>query len=240
MNGAAAKVESDFDYVIIGDEIVFTLVIENCDPIKSLSVVPVFDADIFDIVSAEWLLMDAMIQDIEEGTYKSVSVWNDYVDVNSQVYRVVLKAKALTECTSVGFSLKVEDKEGVVTVVPKLVSVIECPHNETSAEIIDDTYHACVCNHCGYAVMEEHAYDDIYDVDCNVCGHTRALKGDVDNDGDVDTDDCIYLVYNVFFGTENYPVYQSLDFDGDGIVCSEDGVYLLRYVYYGAGQYPLH
>ena len=88
--------------------------------------------------------------------------------------------------------------------------------------------------------MAEHIFDDIYDVDCNECAHTRCLKGDVDNDGDVDVDDCIYLVYSVFFGTTDYPVYQDLDFDGDGVVGSEDGVYLLRYIYYGAGEYPLH
>lgn len=240
IDGATAWVESESDDVAIGDEIVFTLVIENCDPIKSLSVVPVFDSNIFDIISAEWLLEDAIIQDIEEGTYKSVSVWGDYVDVNRAVYRVVLKAKDFAAYTSVGFSLKVEDEEGVVTVVPKTVSIVECPHTQTTVELIDDTYHARVCTHCGYAVMEEHVYDDIYDADCNACPHQRPLKGDVDNDGDVDADDCIYLIYSVFFGTEAYPVYQSLDFDGDGIVCSEDGVYLLYYVYNGAGQYPLH
>ena len=240
IDGPTAWVESESDYVAIGDEIVFTLVIENCDPIKSLSVVPVFDSNIFEIVSAEWLLEDAMIQDIEEGTYKSVSVWSDYVDVNRAVYRVVLRAKDFAAYTGVGFSLKVEDEEGVVTVVPKTVSIVECPHTQTTVELIDDTYHARVCTHCGYAVMEEHVYDDIYDADCNACGHQRPLKGDVDNDGDVDVDDCIYLIYSVFFGTEDYPVYQSLDFDGDGIVCSEDGVYLLYYVYNGAGQYPLH
>ena len=62
----------------------------------------------------------------------------------------------------------------------------------------------------------------------------------IGGDGDVDVDDCIYLVYSVFFGTTDYPVYQDLDFDGDGVVGSEDGVYLLRYIYYGACEYPLH
>ena len=176
VGGAAARVESDFDYVVIGDEIVFTLVIENCDPIKSLSVVPVFDSDVFEIVSAEWLLADAMIQNIEEGTYKSVSVWSYYIDVNCAVYRITLKAKQFTDDASVTFSLMVEDKEGVVTVVPKSVSVTECPHAHTSVEQIDGTYHANVCDLCGYAVMEEHIYDDIYDLVCDACGYERACQ----------------------------------------------------------------
>ena len=387
LGGAAARVESDFDYVVIGDTIVFTLVIENCDLIKSLSVVPMFDTNVFDIVSAEWLLQDAMIQDIEEGTYKSVSVWGDYVDVNCAVYRIVLKAKQFTDDTSVSFSLKVEDKEGVVTVVAKSVSVTECPHANTSVENIDGTYHARVCDLCGYAVMEEHIYDNDYDLECNECGNTRecphpeiyvsildgtyhvytcnlcghtehaehmydseydlvcdecgyqrecyhpetyvvvvdgsyhahvcnvcgyeeaevhtyddgydlvcdtcgyerecphtdtyvemrddtchahickncgfekieehiygdefnvyckecgymnALKGDVDNDGDVDSDDAVYLVYNVFFGSEDYPVAQSLDFDGDGQETTDDAIYLLYFIYFGEASYPLH
>ena len=387
LGGAAARVESDFDYVVIGDTIVFTLVIENCDLIKSLSVVPMFDTNVFDIVSAEWLLQDAMIQDIEEGTYKSVSVWGDYVDVNCAVYRIVLKAKQFTDDTSVSFSLKVEDKEGVVTVVAKSVSVTECPHANTSVENIDGTYHARVCDLCGYAVMEEHIYDNDYDLECNECGNTRecphpeiyvsildgtyhvytcnlcghtehaehmydseydlvcdecgyqrecyhpetyvvvvdgsyhahvcnvcgyeeaeahtyddgydlvcdtcgyerecphtdtyvemrddtchahickncgfekieehvygdefnvyckecgymnALKGDVDNDGDVDSDDAVYLVYNVFFGSEDYPVAQILDFDGDGQETTDDAIYLLYFIYFGEASYPLH
>ena len=384
VGGAAARVESDLDYVVIGDTVVFTLVIENCDPIKSLSVVPVFDTDVFEIISAEWLLEDAMIQNIEEGTYKSVSVWSDYVDVNCAVYRITLKANQFTDGTSVTFSLRVEDQEGVVTVVPKLVSVTECPHAQTRVEFIDETYHANVCTLCGYAVMEEHVYDDdddlecnacaytrecphnktyitvidgvyhayvcyncgemqyaehtygnAYDLDCNDCGHVREcphyetyitvidktyhayvcyncggqeivehryhdeydldcndcgyerecphaktyveivdgvyhvhvcdccghtekeehtldngvctdcgymalVKGDVDNDEDVDSDDAVYLVYNVFFGDGDYPVKQSLDFDGDGRETTDDAIYLLYYIYFGAESYPLH
>ena len=384
VGGAAARVESDLDYVVIGDTVVFTLVIENCDPIKSLSVVPVFDTDVFEIISAEWLLEDAMIQNIEEGTYKSVSVWSDFVDVNCAVYCITLRAKQFTDGTTVTFSLRVEDQEGVVTVVPKSVAVTECPHAQTRVEFIDEIYHANVCTLCGYAVMEEHVYDDdndlecnacaytrecphsniyvtdidgtyhayvcytcgemqyaehtygnAYDLDCNECGHVREcphyetyitviddtyhayvcyncgsqeivehryhdeydldcndcgyerecphaktyveivdgvyhvhvcdycghtekeehtldngvctdcgymalVKGDVDNDEDVDSDDAVYLVYNVFFGDGDYPVKQSLDFDGDGRETTDDAIYLLYYIYFGAESYPLH
>ena len=240
VGGAAARVECDFDTIVIGGEVVFTFVVENCDPVTSLNIVPVFDTDIFEIVRVEWLLGDAVHQEIEEGTYISTSIWNEPININGAVYRIVLRVKQITNYPSIGFTLKIEDKENAVTVVPKVVEVTECKHTETRTEAIDDTYHAYVCENCGHAVMAEHIFDDIYDVDCNECAHTRCLKGDVDNDGDVDVDDCIYLVYSVFFGTTDYPVYQDLDFDGDGVVGSEDGVYLLRYIYYGAGEYPLH
>ena len=240
VGGAAARVECDFDTIVIGGEVVFTFVIENCEPITSLNIVPVFDTDIFEIVYVEWLLEDAVHQEIEDGTYNSTSIWNEPINVNGAVYRIVLRVKQITNYPSIGFNLKIEDKENAVTVVPKVVEVTECKHTETRIEALDDTYHALVCTNCGHVVMEEHTFDDIYDIDCNECEYKRPLKGDVDNDGDVDEDDCIYLVYSVFFGTIEYPVYQNLDFDGDGTVCSEDGVYLLRYIYYGAGEYPLH
>ena len=240
VGGAAARVECESETIVIGGEVVFTFVVENCDPVTSLHIVPVFDTDIFEIVRVEWLLGDAVHQEIEEGTYISTSIWNEPININGAVYRIVLRVKQITNYPSIGFTLKIEDKENAVTVVPKVVEVTECKHTETRAEVIDDTYHAYVCVNCGHAVMAEHIFDDIYDVDCNECAHTRCLKGDVDNDGDVDVDDCIYLVYSVFFGTTDYPVYQDLDFDGDGVVGSEDGVYLLRYIYYGAGEYPLH
>ena len=66
------------------------------------------------------------------------------------------------------------------------------------------------------------------------------VKGDVDNDEDVDSDDAVYLVYNVFFGDGDYPVKQSLDFDGDGRETTDDAIYLLYYIYFGAESYPLH
>ena len=240
VGGAAARVEGDFDNVVVGEEIEFIFVIENCEPVQSLTIVPTFDTSIFEIVSVEWLLGDAVTQTIEDGTFISVSVWNDFVDVNGAVYRIVLKAKETTNYISIGYNLKVNDREGLVTVVPQIITVKECTHTNTKTESLDDTYHALVCTNCGHVVMEEHIFDDIYDVDCNECEYKRPLRGDVDNDGDVDEDDCVYLIYSVFFGTIEYPVYQNLDFDGDGIVCSEDGVYLLRYIYYGAGEYPLY
>jgi hypothetical protein len=292
LDAAIGRVESAEDYVIIGDEITFTLVIEDADLINSLAVVPVFDTEIFDIVSAEWLLGDAMIQQIEAGTYKSVSVWEDPLDVNCAIYRITLKAKALADYTDVSFTLKLEDENGTVdvSVVPKTVAVIECPHFVMEYEQLDDMYHAKVCTRCGYAEMEahfyddacdaycngcdhereaphafgaayacdeiyhwhvcelcgiagtyeEHSYDGVMDSDCNDCGYVRYIRGDVDNDGDVDTDDASYLVYHIFFGDVEYPVYQSLDFNGDGAETSDDGIYLLYHVFFGAASYPLN
>ena len=96
LNAAIGRVESELDYVIIGDDIILTLVIENSVPVNSLAVVPIFDDEIFDIVSAEWVV-DALIQNIEEGTYRSVSAWSDLEDVNGAVYQIKLHANQLID-----------------------------------------------------------------------------------------------------------------------------------------------
>ena len=64
------------------------------------------------------------------------------------------------------------------------------------------------------------------------------LKGDVDNDGDVDLDDAIYLLYYVNFSA-TYPVNQPVDFNGDSKEDLDDAIYLLYHVNFSA-TYPLH
>ena len=64
--------------------------------------------------------------------------------------------------------------------------------------------------------------------------------GDVDGNGEVETDDAIYLLYYVMFGEEDYPVNQDCDFDGNGELNTDDAIYLLYRVMFGEEKYPLH
>ena len=64
--------------------------------------------------------------------------------------------------------------------------------------------------------------------------------GDSDGDGKVNTDDAIYLLYNVMFGDGDYPVNQNCDFDGNGETNTDDAIYLLYHVMFGETDYPLH
>ena len=66
------------------------------------------------------------------------------------------------------------------------------------------------------------------------------VPGDPDGNGSVNTDDAIYLLYNVMFGDEDYPVNQNCDFDGNGTVNTDDAIYLLYHVMFGEADYPLH
>lgn len=98
-----------------------------------------------------------------------------------------------------------------------------------------------ICNVCGEErEVPDHVYDDADDLICNECGHERPpyIPGDVDNDGDVDMDDAIYLLFHVNFPA-SYSINQPANFDGLGEVDMDDAIYLLFHVNFPA-SYPLH
>ena len=74
---------------------------------------------------------------------------------------------------------------------------------------------------------------------CIRCGEPKYLVGDLDNDGDKDSDDAVYLLNAIMFGTDLYPVNQPMDFNGDSKINSDDSVYLLYNVFFGDDDYPL-
>ena len=85
---------------------------------------------------------------------------------------------------------------------------------------------------------------------CDSCGYRQTgiipaltfAPGDVDCDGDTDTDDAVYLLLHVMFGSEDYPTAAGMDlnFNGDGDVDTDDAVYLLLHVMFGPEDYPLY
>ena len=72
---------------------------------------------------------------------------------------------------------------------------------------------------------------------CDWCDPSATIPGDLDSDGDIDSDDAIYLLYSTFKEAE-YPRNQACDFDGDGDVDSDDAIYLLYHTF-KPQEYPL-
>ncbi len=66
--------------------------------------------------------------------------------------------------------------------------------------------------------------------------HT-CIRGDFNDDGEVNTADAIYLLRHTMRQSK-YPVSQNGDVNGDGVCNSSDAIYLLRYTM-RPGKYPL-
>ena len=65
----------------------------------------------------------------------------------------------------------------------------------------------------------------------------NVIRGDFTNDGEVTSDDAIYLLRYTLF-PQSYPVYSDADFTNDGSITSDDAIYLLRYTLFPA-SYPI-
>ncbi|MBR0465959.1 MAG: succinylglutamate desuccinylase/aspartoacylase family protein [Clostridia bacterium] len=63
------------------------------------------------------------------------------------------------------------------------------------------------------------------------------IKGDMDNNGIVNDQDAIYLLFHVYFDS-TYPITQPGDINKDEVVNDQDAIYLLFYVYF-PDKYPL-
>ena len=66
---------------------------------------------------------------------------------------------------------------------------------------------------------------------------TVVIKGEIDGNGIINSDDAIYLLRNTLF-SNIYPVISEDDVDGNGTYNSDDAVYLLRYTLF-PNLYPL-
>ena len=125
------------------------------------------------------------------------------------------------------------------------------------------TTHTC---HCGDSYQDSHVDAIAHDYDavvteptfteqgyttytCCVCGYSYIgdyvdalpyVPGDANNDGFVDGNDAIHLLYYTLFGDALYPLNQPADFDGNGVVDGNDAIYLLYYTLFGETVYPLH
>lgn len=87
------------------------------------------------------------------------------------------------------------------------------------------------------AAFTELTKEDIEDILEEIYGKVESILGNIDDDGDVDVDDVLALLWNVLF-PEDYPIDAEADFDGNGSVDVDDVLSLLWFVLFPE-DYPL-
>ena len=93
------------------------------------------------------------------------------------------------------------------------------------------------CTVCGKCFLDENGEKEISLEDTEVIVQ-KFIRGDVNDDGEVDSNDAIYLLRHTM-NESRYPINQSGDMNGDGDVDSNDAIYLLRHTMNGE-RYPLY
>lgn len=129
-----------------------------------------------------------------------------------------------------GFVCEWENDDGAPACEHGNVLTVEGILVEAAEGQAGQSYSCEVCQDCGY----------VLNMQITLFGVPEYIIGDVDENGVVDTDDAVYLLYYILFGEELHPVYQACDFNHDGMEDTDDAIYLLYYTLFGEEAYPLN
>ncbi len=97
------------------------------------------------------------------------------------------------------------------------------------------------CGICGEQVakvsfaedIHVHVYTNAEDNVCNECGYVRYYEGDYNGNGILDENDAEYMLFNIFFGDDLYPLDEKQplrDYTEDGMINSDDAIWLHDYI----------
>ena len=165
-----------------GDTVEVSVVLSNCPKLKSMGIIPTYDSDVFELVSAEWLLIGAFIENFDaEKEGASVAFVNE-VDANGKVLTFTLRVKDDAAFGETSIHPKMSVRNGTETYACTEVETkltIACKHNFTDCWNNDDECHwqKCQVEGCEATAEEgEHVYDNACDAVCNICEYTRTIE----------------------------------------------------------------
>lgn len=160
----SAKVDSKVSATVIklGDKITVTVSLSDCAPFKSMALTPNYDKNVFELVSGEWLLTDAVLTDFN-GTSGAVA-YSSAVEKSGNIFKYVLKAKdnATLKNTTIKTDAVIKNGDTTVTSTATAVTVkVICKNHSFGAwSKADDNNHKRVCSACDYVETTSHAWDN--------------------------------------------------------------------------------
>ena len=246
INAPVVNIYAATNPVIIGQTFEVYVMVEGCDPVKSMAMTPMFDSDIFELVSKEWLV-DATMRVIEP---EIAAAWMNETNINTTLFKFVFRANQLTDGSLITADVLVQNN-GVIrlSVVGSNVAVIECPHTNCTVSTIDADHHLAVCDVCGFATISAHAFDGVCDAICDDCGYERVAPHSYSESWTLDENghwhvcdlcgaidaviDHVYAdEHDMYCDDCGYQRFILGDVNADGYVDSDDAVHLLMHTYY--------
>ena len=156
------KVESavSVDTAKLGDTVTVTVSLSNCEPFKSMALTPVYDANVFEMVSGEWLLTDAQLANFNKTN--AAIAYSTAVVKNGAIFKYVLKIKDAATLKNTTIKTDAVIKNGATTVTSTVgtatVNVI-CKEHTFGAWVKEAANHKRTCSACDTVESVAHAWD---------------------------------------------------------------------------------
>lgn len=169
------------DSIVRGDTVTVTVSLSNCAKLKSMALTPIYDSDVFELVSGEWLLTDAMLSNFDTKKGNAAIAYSAEKDANGDIFKFTLKVKDTAPFGETSLKVNPVVKNGSVSIecqaAEKIVTV-NCSHSFDSNWSYDANQHwkECLVNGCDEkSETANHTFDNDCDTTCNVCGYARTI-----------------------------------------------------------------
>lgn len=157
MASSLAKVTFSDVIAYKGNEIEIIVMLSNCQEIKSMAVVPLYDSDRLEYISGAWLLKDALMSDWNQDEQNGVILYSSETNVNGEIAKFVLRVTDNASWDDIDFSCKVVLKNGNNSIdveVEKMQISIACNHewdcevHKKNSTCFSDGYTYRICTIC--------------------------------------------------------------------------------------------
>lgn len=169
------------DSIVRGDTVTVTVSLSNCAKLKSMALTPIYDSNVFELVSGEWLLTDAMLSNFDTKKGNAAIAYSAEKDANGDIFKFTLKVKDTAPFGETSLKVNPVVKNGSVSIecqaAEKIVTV-NCSHSFDSNWSHDANQHwkECLVNGCDEkSETANHTFDNDCDTTCNVCGYARTI-----------------------------------------------------------------
>ncbi len=172
----------------LGDTVTITVSLNANAEFKSMALTPIYDENVFEVVSGEWILTGAMIASFDN---KNAAIgYSNAVNKSGDVFKYVLKVKdnATLKDTSIKTEAVIKNGSIVVTSVANTTTVkIICKtHSFGAWSKADNNSHKHTCSKCGVDESSAHTWNNgtvtkaatcketgIKTYTCTVCNATK-------------------------------------------------------------------